>query len=55
MASDFDLCKLEDVKSWLNIAQTTPTSDDTLTRLITSVSRDFMTAIDRHDLIWHMP
>lgn len=48
--SDFDLCLLTDVKDWLNIAQTIPTSDDKLQRLITAVSRDFMTAIDRHDL-----
>jgi hypothetical protein len=48
--ADIDLCKLEDVKAWANIAASTPTADALLTRLITAVSRDFMTAVDRHDL-----
>lgn len=48
--ADIDLCKIEDVKAWANIAVTVPTADDLLKRLITAVSRDFMTAVDRHDL-----
>jgi hypothetical protein len=48
MASNFDLCKLEDVKEWANAK--TPSVDELLGRLITATSRDFMTAVNRHDL-----
>lgn len=47
-----DLCKLEDVKAWLNQpAAANANADALLTRLIKAVSRDFLSAIDRLDLV----
>src|SRR3954471_21635150 len=45
-----DLCQLVDVKAWLSIDSANTKADTLLERLITAVSRDFLTAVDRHDL-----
>jgi hypothetical protein len=46
-----DLTTLEDVKSWLPIPSTTAAEDPLLQELITSVSADFLRAIERPDLL----
>jgi hypothetical protein len=45
----FDLCQLTDVKAWLAIAANQTTDDSLLSRLITSVSYDFLREIGRLD------
>jgi hypothetical protein len=46
-----DLTTLANVKEWLPIPATTTTEDDTLTRLITATSSDFVRATKRPDLL----
>lgn len=46
-----DLTTLENLKGWLPVPLTTTSDDDTLSRLITVVSADFMRATKRPDLL----
>jgi hypothetical protein len=44
-----DLCKLDDVKDWLELAANNTAPDKRLARLIAAVSADFLREIDRSD------